>query len=228
MAITLLVACREQRRAEAHCIALTQFAGDAITANSANIDDIVGRSARQRPDVILLEHLATDEDRLWGILHRLTLASSVSRVLMLCELCTDRLVTSFIANGACGSVALASGPSLWARAVVAVNQGEMWFGRTALLLALRRQLSAHAVDRAASFYEDELLTVREREILALIGDGMSNKEIARELSISDQTVKTHLHHVYVKLKRSGRYKAFTATPALLAAARASGASSAIN
>ena len=42
---------------------------------------------------------------------------------------------------------------------------------------------------------------------------MSNKEIGRALQISDQTVKTHLHHVYVKLQRSGRYKAFAATPA---------------
>lgn len=228
MAIRLLVACREERLAEAHCVALTQVAGGAIAAIGASIGDIVGRAAQQRPDVILLEHLATDEDRLLGILHRLSLVSPASRILMLCELCTDRLVTSFIANGACGSIAVASGALVWARAVVAVHQGEIWFGRTALLQALRRQLSAHAGDRAVPLDEDGLLTVREREILALIGDGMSNKEIARELSISDQTVKTHLHHIYVKLKRSGRYKAFAATPALLAAARTPAASSAIN
>jgi ATP/maltotriose-dependent transcriptional regulator MalT len=42
---------------------------------------------------------------------------------------------------------------------------------------------------------------------------MSNKEIGRRLAISDQTVKTHLHHVYVKLERSGRYKAFLSHPA---------------
>jgi Response regulator containing a CheY-like receiver domain and an HTH DNA-binding domain len=52
------------------------------------------------------------------------------------------------------------------------------------------------------------LTAREREILDLVGAALSNKEIARKLAISDKTVKTHLHHIYVKLQRSGRYKAF--------------------
>jgi DNA-binding NarL/FixJ family response regulator len=56
------------------------------------------------------------------------------------------------------------------------------------------------------------LTQREEEILRLIGTGLTNKEIARRLAISDKTVKTHLHHVYVKLHRSGRYKAFLSRP----------------
>jgi ATP/maltotriose-dependent transcriptional regulator MalT len=65
-----------------------------------------------------------------------------------------------------------------------------------------------------SFMEDqELLTTREREVLALIGTAMTNKEIARHLKISDHTVKTHLHHIYVKLDRSGRYKAFLSNTA---------------
>jgi hypothetical protein len=42
-----------------------------------------------------------------------------------------------------------------------------------------------------------------------------NKEIARILKISDKTVKTHLHHIYVKLHQSGRYKAFLSNVAKL-------------
>lgn len=41
----------------------------------------------------------------------------------------------------------------------------------------------------------------------LIGNAMSDREIARHLKISDHTVKTHLHHIYVKLENSGRHKA---------------------
>jgi DNA-binding NarL/FixJ family response regulator len=48
------------------------------------------------------------------------------------------------------------------------------------------------------------LTPREEEVLRLVGAGLSNKDIARRLTISDKTVKTHLHHVYVKLRLSGR------------------------
>ncbi|NKE68084.1 response regulator transcription factor [Ramlibacter sp. RBP-2] len=145
-------------------------------------------------------------------------------MLLLCDLCTDRLVTSLVANGACGSVAAASDALLWAKAVLAVHRGECWFARSAVLQALRRQLAAHHHPPSASSQEERLLTTREREILSLIGAGMSNKEIGRVLSISDQTVKTHLHHIYVKLNRSGRYKAFVATPPPIASAsRSAGA-----
>lgn len=213
MKIRLLVACRDKRCADAHCATLTRFAGDRIDALATTLHDITWTAAERRPEVVLLEHVPAEEDRLWGILRRLALASPASRVLVLCALCTDRLITSFISNGVCGSVATGGDPSLWAKAVVAVNAGESWFARTAVLRALRRQLAVHPDERPATADEESLLTAREREILSLIGAGMSNKEIGRALNISDQTVKTHLHHVYVKLHRSGRYKAFAATPA---------------
>lgn len=211
MKVRLLVACRDERRAEAHRATLMRVAGDLIEALATRLDDVTLVSAQQRPDVVLLEHVAGDEERPWRILQSLALVSPASRILMLCDLCTDRLVTSFIANGACGSVTTASDAPLWAKAVLAVHRGESWFARSTVLEALRRQLAAHR-PLSASSQDERLLTTREREILSLIGDGMSNKEIGRCLSISDQTVKTHLHHIYVKLNRSGRYKAFAATP----------------
>jgi DNA-binding NarL/FixJ family response regulator len=87
-----------------------------------------------------------------------------------------------------------------------VFAGSTWFGRTALLQALRSQIGADAPAVA----EGSKLTQREEEILRLIGQGLSNKEIGRRLDISNQTVKTHLHRVYAKLHQSGRYKAFLA------------------
>ena len=50
----------------------------------------------------------------------------------------------------------------------------------------------------------ETLSPREREIVAMIADGMRNKEIASKLSISEGTVKTHLHTIYRKLNVDGR------------------------
>lgn len=56
----------------------------------------------------------------------------------------------------------------------------------------------HAV-RAPSRPGGEPLSAREREVLALVAKGTSNREIARELFISEATVKTHLTHLYAKL-----------------------------
>lgn len=207
MKIKLLVTSRDQRRAEAHCATVLRVAGDAIAATSSSFDEVARTSSRRRPDVVLLEHVPDDEQRVWDLLDCLNLAAADSRTLMLCDLCTDRLLTSFIAHGACGSVATASEPSVWVKAVMAVHQGESWFARSAVLQALRRELATHHGERSRAADQDRLLTAREREILSLIGGGMSNKEIGRALNISDLTVKTHLHHIYVKLNRSGRVKA---------------------
>jgi two-component system nitrate/nitrite response regulator NarL len=49
-----------------------------------------------------------------------------------------------------------------------------------------------------------VLTEREREIVRLVCEGLSNKEVGRQLNISDGTIKVHLHHVYQKLAVSNR------------------------
>jgi two-component system, NarL family, nitrate/nitrite response regulator NarL len=48
------------------------------------------------------------------------------------------------------------------------------------------------------------LTKRERQIIRLVSEGLSNKQIARRLSITDGTVKVHLHHICEKLQVSNR------------------------
>jgi len=51
------------------------------------------------------------------------------------------------------------------------------------------------------------LTAREQQILDLIADGLTNKEISCNLSISESTVENHIHHVFVKLRISNRAQA---------------------
>ncbi|MCB1036007.1 MAG: response regulator transcription factor [Acidobacteria bacterium] len=57
--------------------------------------------------------------------------------------------------------------------------------------------------------EEAVLTARELEILELVADGLSNKEIAKKLIISLHTVKNHVHNILEKLEVSGRYAAVT-------------------
>jgi DNA-binding NarL/FixJ family response regulator len=62
------------------------------------------------------------------------------------------------------------------------------------------------VQRNIAVAEDVLtvLTDRERQIMALVSEGLSNKEIGRRLNLADGTIKVHLHHVYQKLEISNR------------------------
>jgi two-component system nitrate/nitrite response regulator NarL len=49
-----------------------------------------------------------------------------------------------------------------------------------------------------------VLTDRERQIISLVSEGLSNKEIGRRLNIADGTIKVHLHHIFQKLEISNR------------------------
>ena len=65
--------------------------------------------------------------------------------------------------------------------------------------AVREQRSSAITENVPS-----LLTDRERQIMTLVSDGLSNKEIARRLNIADGTIKVHLHHIFQKLEISNR------------------------
>ena len=111
--------------------------------------------------------------------------------------------------GAQGYCERAIAPALLAKALEAVHNGEVWVGRkltsylldelSALTEALGEQPSPSEIDRRL-----EGLTPRERAIVAELGAGASNKEIAQKFDVTERTVKAHLTAVFRKLGISGR------------------------
>lgn len=83
------------------------------------------------------------------------------------------------------------------RAVRSVATGASWLDPavTGRVLSAYRDRSAPALPGP----EAEVLTPREREVLALIGQGLSNSEIAAELTLGEGTIKTHVGHIFAKL-----------------------------
>ena len=179
-----------------------------IRVRASNPAQVVRHMATGPPDVLLLEDQAADPGFPPPILAQVLHQYPDTRVLMLCDSPTQETVVGLIRQGASGCLFKSGPPALFPKAVRAVHAGEPWFGRRALLQALQTQISHPAAHPIA----DGVLTKREEQILRLIGSALSNKEIARQLKISDKTVKTHLHHIYVKLNQSGRYKALLSQP----------------
>ena len=91
-------------------------------------------------------------------------------------------------------------PEELAAATVAVAQG---------LVVLPKALTERVLQEPAASVEDlsEPLTAREREVLELLGRGLSNRLIARELHISEHTVKFHISSLYAKLEVNNRAEA---------------------
>lgn len=103
------------------------------------------------------------------------------------------------------------------RAVTAAESG-LFVMSPSLLLELLKERGAHADTELANTVVDERwfgLTERQRQIVECVAAGLSNKDIARKLNISPETVKTHLHHVFEREGVHGRM-------ALLADARRNG------
>ena len=153
------------------------------------------------PDVVLLEAHGNRAGDAFALVPLVGRTSKHPRAMMIGETCTSRFVTDCVRAGAYGCLLRASEPAERIRAVHAVLEGEVWFARATMFDALL----SHIRPRPAEFpVEDGKLTRREAQVLSLTGRGMSNKQIARDLRISDKTVKTHLHRIYAKLHMSRR------------------------
>ena len=90
-----------------------------------------------------------------------------------------------------------------AKGVPAILNGELWYSRK----DLTKCLLDSDTDSEFALETRALLTSREKEILILIASGISNSQIAEKLSISRNTVKTHLYNVYNKIKVPNRLQA---------------------
>ncbi len=101
-------------------------------------------------------------------------------------------------------------PELLKRVVVAIQIGELWIRRSLMPrlldgLGMRLPVGA-AFEKRAVVGRLVCLTQREHEIAALVGGGGTNKQIARQLDISERTVKAHLTGIFRKLGISDRLK----------------------
>ncbi|HSA82251.1 MAG TPA: response regulator transcription factor [Geminicoccaceae bacterium] len=85
-------------------------------------------------------------------------------------------------------------PELLVQCVRTVHAGGRWLRGGVVTQALGKLTARQAAGREAA----DLLTPRELEVVSLIARGLRNKEIARELAISEGTVKIHLHNIYDK------------------------------
>lgn len=209
MTIRLLIACVDSSVSQGISEALQGQAGEpALECEIADMGRAVSVAAVRQPDALLLQRQLAGERTLQMLL-QLSQVSPDTRSLVLCDFCTTAQLVELVRHGAAGCLLSSDEAAMLAKAVRSVTAGESWFGRSALLQALRNQIGLPHIELASMAAR---LTHREDQILQLIGLGLSNKEIGRRLEISDQTVKTHLHRVYAKLHQSGRYKAFLSQP----------------
>ncbi|KAB2974886.1 MULTISPECIES: response regulator [unclassified Streptomyces] len=165
--------------------------GFTVLGEAASGEEAVERAAALDPDVILMDLRMPGGGGVAAIAH-LTRTGARARVLVLTTYDTDTDTLPAIEAGATGYLLKDAPRDELFTAVRAAAEG-----RTVLSPAVASRLVSAV--RTPRNERDEPLSAREREVLALVARGTSNREIARELFISEATVKTHLTHLYAKL-----------------------------
>lgn len=126
-------------------------------------------------------------------------------MILLAETPDEKEGLQLVSAGARGYCNRYIDPELLEKAIEVVNLGEVWLGRK-LITRLMENLAAltQQTGQPANNTRLDTLTAREKEIALLVGEGASNKQIARTLDISERTVKAHLGSVFSKTETKDR------------------------
>jgi DNA-binding NarL/FixJ family response regulator len=182
--------------------------GFSVATAVSDLDALLVAMARTRPEVLMLDVDLPELDGARGTARLMKLNSATKIIALGGEPCDIRELGLF-RIGVRGCCRNDIDPRLLPSIVVAIQQGELWIRRTLtprLLDELGARIRADSEGRRAAMARLADLTRREREIAQLIGNGESNKQIARELTITESTVKAHLTEIFRKVGITDRLK----------------------
>lgn len=164
-----------------------------IVATCGDGQQAIDAIVKHMPDVAVLDISMPQRDGI-DVLRQVAREQWPVRVVFLTGCITDEQVIQAIAAGAYGIVLKESAAASLVDCLRQVAEGRKWLPSNIVQPAISR--ASAAARRTSPF---ELLTRREKEVARLIADGLSNKDVAARLALSEGTVKMHLHTIYSKL-----------------------------
>jgi DNA-binding NarL/FixJ family response regulator len=189
-----------------------------VVGEAVNGDEAVELAKSERPDVILMDIRMPGTDGL-AATSQIAAADALNevRVVILTTFETDEYVYRALRAGASGFLVKDAEPEELIRAVRVVHRGEALLSpsvtrrliaslasRAPAAPAVAGPAAAATASRALPSADLARLTEREREVLALVAQGLSNDEIAARLYLSPLTTKTHVSHIMTKLRARDR------------------------
>jgi two-component system, NarL family, response regulator LiaR len=172
-----------------------------VVQDVADGEAAVAAAERETPDVVLMDLVMPGVDGVEAI-RRIRERQPQARVLVLSSFLDDERLFPAVRAGAAGYLLKDVEPRELVKAIRTVHGGE-----ALLHPAVAARLMDEFANAAPAEPDAGVLTSREREVLTLIARGMPNKLIARELSISEKTVKAHVSSILGKLGVTDRTQA---------------------
>ncbi len=159
------------------------------------------------PDVILMDVRMPNVDGLDATRRLLDDAEEGPRILILTTFDLDEYVYEALQAGASGFLLKETPPEQLVEAIMVVSRGDALLSPSITRRVIEQFVRRPPPEPHPVPPELEELTAREREILGLIAQGLSNAEIATAAFVSETTVKTHVAHILMKLRLRDRVQA---------------------
>lgn len=172
-----------------------------VVGVAGNRSEALALAASEQPDMIILDILLGDEDGL-TFLPELRETATDTRVLVLTGLRSSENQRRAMLAGAMGVVLKEHAAEVLIKAINKVHQGEVWLDRSLMGSVLDEMTQSPEIDPEKAKIAS--LTDRERQVIALIAEGLKNKQIGERLFISETTVTHHLSSIFSKLEVSDR------------------------
>ena len=170
----------------------------SVVAAAADGAQAVALDQEHQPDVVMMDISMPVLDGVEAT-RQIVSARPEAQVVMLTSFAEQDQINAALDAGAIGYLLKDADPDELLRAVRSAALGQAPFSARAAQALLKRRRN-HVVSADA-------LTAREREVLALVAEGLANKQIARQLNISEKTVKAHLTSIFNTLGVTDRTQA---------------------
>ena len=171
-----------------------------LVGEAKNSSEAVYQAQRLQPDVILLDLVMPDEDGLEALIEIKRSHPNI-KIIVLTTFEEDHRIQAALEAGADGYLLKDADGEALLRAIEAVQQGEM---------PLHPRVARHVFGGRTDYLDTpqiDHLTEREKEVLQLLAKGLSNRDVAQRLSLSEGTVKIHVSNILGKLQVSSRTEA---------------------
>jgi DNA-binding NarL/FixJ family response regulator len=179
-----------------------------LVGEAASAEEALALAPVLRPDIILLD---IDLPGMGGLqlLQELAPRLPQTRIVMLTVSSSERDLLDAVARGASGYLTKDLSPEALLRTLRGTVRGELAMSRRFAARALRHFAEAARRGRVTAGVEDDLLALspRENDVLAMLADGLTDREIAGALTISPRTVETHVSNILHKLSVRNRAEA---------------------
>lgn len=172
-----------------------------VVGEACNGQEVIELASSLQPDVILMDLVMPKMDGIEAT-RQVTAQLPQTRVLVLTSFAADDKVFPAIKAGALGYLLKDSSPEALVAAIRAVQRGEPSLEPAIARKVLQELSHSHVPDP-----EVDPLTERELEVLRLVAQGMSNREIAEQLVVAEFTVRSHVSSILSKLHLASRTQA---------------------